>query len=205
MSVSMQKSGDKVSMAKSPVITATTSWINNKDYDIAADVVYTDGHVETVVTYPTEEGGVPVRMQTDDGAVKHLGDVGATGTGRPHETIEIRLNPNIRTVVIWGYSARKNGSGSFKQYEVELVIDNGAGEVVKMPPEFMSDNQGVYTLVIGAIHQIDGAVSVEKIEKYSRGGERRPKVSLVSKGMFGNKHTEIAIEVDKGETNVVKK
>lgn len=205
MSVNMMKApGDTVNMTKSSMITATTSWINNKDYDIAADVIYIDGHVETVVTYPTEEGGVPVRMQTDDGAIKHLGDVGATGTGRPHEIIEIRLNPNIRSVVIWGYSARKNGAGSFKKYEVELSIDNGAGETVSMPPKYMNDNKDVYTLVLGAIHQIDGEVSIEKIEAYSKGGERRPKVSLVSKGRFGNKHHEIAIEMDKGETNVVK-
>lgn len=191
----LKKTGEQVSMVKTPLITATTSWVNDKDYDIAAEVVYTDGHVETVVTYPTEEGITPVRMQTEDGAVRHHGDIQVTGKGRPREIIDIRLNPRIRAVVIWGYSARKNNAGSFKRYEVELSVANGQ-QTITMPPEYMSDNEGVYTCVLGTIHNLPDGVRIEKLEMYSKGGERRPRVTL--------RGDNVRVEVDKGETNVVK-
>ncbi len=203
MTINMTKPGQTVNMKKSGgVIKAVTSWVKNKDYDIAADVVYYDGRVETVVTYPTEEGGVPVKMATDDGSVRHLGDVKRQWKGRPSETLEIDVDKakasNVRAVVIWGYSARANGAGSFKRYEVELRIDNG-DETVVMPPEHMSNNEGVYTLVIGTIHITpEAGVIIEKLEQYSNGGERRPKVT------FNQDNGEVEVAVDKGETNVHK-
>ncbi|MFF3730945.1 hypothetical protein ACFYXM_11630 [Streptomyces sp. NPDC002476] len=65
------------------------------DYDLYALVVYANGRVETVATFPAE--GVPAQLATADVA---------------EEIIEMALNDSIRAVIPVAYSAQSNGNGS---------------------------------------------------------------------------------------------
>lgn len=159
--------GQTVSLDKTPLIKVTTTWQANKDYDVMALVKYKDGHIETVSAVNNE------KLQTNDGAVKHLGDVGVGG-GAGTEIIEVRLNDNIQEIVPFAYSARENGSGSFRQYGVSVAVDNGSDEAVNINAADTSSDSNRYTCAFARI--INGAsVSIENIEMYSAGGsERRP-------------------------------
>lgn len=187
------KKGDLVTIRPTGLVVATAEWNPGTDYDLYALVLFTDGHVETVSQF----GTIPNPTFTPsvaNGAVKHLGDVGRMAKGNAKETIEIRFTPEIAMVVPVAYSARNNGTGSFRRYGVSLGIDNGAGTQISINANDANADDTVYTVVIGAIRNTQQGVQIEALEQYSkRRSENRP--ILTSSG---------EVIMDKGEENVVK-
>ncbi|MTD16455.1 hypothetical protein GIS00_21190 [Nakamurella sp. YIM 132087] len=215
--------GGKVSIAKSPLITAAISWPPATDYDVYALVRYRDGHCETVSQFGTmtedgEPDGLPFSTVTADGAVRHTGDVGrspgAAATpakkkwGRKaaeppppeqpvtpaRETIEIRLHPEVVAVLPVAYSAQSNGSGSFFEYRVSMSIDNGAGSTVEVSAAHGNKDPYVYTCVPGIIVNSPDGVLVEALELYSaQGSEHRPLLAA-----------DLSVQMDAGPVNAFK-
>ncbi len=171
--------GDRISLDKTPLVKVVTRWSSGTDYDLLADVVYQDGHTETVSMFGTKQDA-RYQQQTRDGAVKHLGDVGraAGSSGTAEEIVEIRLNPDIVAVVPYAYSAQSNGTGSFYKYKVSLEVNNGAGDVVVISSVNANDNKHVYTCVPAIIRQDGNQVVIDGVELYSSpNSENRPKVN----------------------------
>ncbi|HCQ18025.1 TerD family protein [Dermacoccus nishinomiyaensis] len=175
--------GQRVSIEKSPVITARIEWPAATDYDVFALVRYADGHDETVATFGTKEQP-HATQRSSDGAVTHLGDVGRARTARTggglfgrkkqsppapmaSETIEIRLNPKVVAVLPVVYSAQSNGTGSFRRYQVSMSIDNGAGTSVRIDASNASDHDNIYTCVPGIVVNSPDGVIVDSLELYS--------------------------------------
>lgn len=175
--------GQRVSIEKSPVITARIEWPAATDYDVFALVRYADGHDETVATFGTKEQP-QATQRSSDGAVTHLGDVGRARTARTggglfgrkkqsppapmaSETIEIRLNPKVVAVLPVVYSAQSNGTGSFRRYQVSMSIDNGAGTSVRIDASNASDHDNIYTCVPGIVVNSPDGVIVDSLELYS--------------------------------------
>ncbi|HTE57489.1 MAG TPA: hypothetical protein VK694_02005 [Verrucomicrobiae bacterium] len=172
--VSLSK-GQSVSIDKTPLIVARTSWSSKTDYDLYALVGYRDGSMETVATFGTEQDKKGFQLQTPDGAVRHLGDVGRSADGQAQETLEIRLTDDIVAVLPVAYSARSNGQGSFFRYRVGLEIDNGQGTKVGVDAKHANDDDNVYTCVPGIIRNTPDGVVIEALELYSaRNSESRP-------------------------------
>lgn len=221
--LSLKKGEKPVLMTKTERITATVSWKSGTDYDVFALVLLRDGTSVDVAAFDAE--GVPKRLEY--AGVKHLGDVkadatdtfsdrnsggsggggwrsrlsgslpGADATPEVHETIEIRLTPDVLAVVPVAYSAISNGGGSFKHYDVSLAIDNGAGTRVKIPSVDANDNPGVYTCVPGIIRNTADGVVIEPLEQYSKSGsENRPVVSL--------RDGKVVVTMDAGAENLPK-
>lgn len=219
--LSLKKGEKPVLMTKTERITATVSWKSGTDYDVYALVLLRDGTAVDVAAFEAE--GVPARLEY--AGVKHLGDVKAEaadtfaeraggggggwraklsgGKGEApepeavHETIEIRLTPEVLAVVPVAYSAISNGGGSFKHYDVSLAIDNGAGTQIKIPSVDANDNPGVYTCVPGIIRNTSDGVMIQPLEQYSKpGSERRPVVSL--------KGDDVVVTMDAGAENMIK-
>lgn len=159
--------GEKISLEKTPLIKVICSWTDSrKDYDLMALVLYKNGTTR-LVSYKN--------LMTEDGAVKHLGDVGAT-TGNKIETVEVRLADveNVDRIAFFAYSARENGSGSFREYGVSVLIDNGQDQPVGIQADEASSDRNRYTLCFGEIVNGD-KVSVESLESYSKNhSEKQP-------------------------------
>lgn len=157
--------GDKLTITKTDVIKVTASWTDpTKDYDLMALVLYHNG-VTRVVWHK--------ELQTEDGAVKHLGDVGATA-GDKTETLEIRMANNVARVAVFAYSAIENGAGSFREYGVSVLIDNGKDQPVGIQAAEASSDRNRYTLCFGEVVNGD-SVTIEAHELYSKNGsERQP-------------------------------
>lgn len=167
--------GSRVTIEKTPIIRARTTWSSSTDYDLYALVLTTDGKVHTVSMFGTEEDPSGWSQSILGGSIRHLGDVTSGSAGQAEEIIEIKLTPEIVAVVPVAYSARSNGSGSFKRYKVSLSIDNGAGTQVSVSADNASNNNTVYTVAIGAIRNTPEGVVIEALESYSApGSERRP-------------------------------
>lgn len=160
--------GQSINLNKTSLIKIITSWAaKDKDYDVMALVRYKDGHVETVCAVNNE------CVQTADGAVKHLGDIGVGGQAGT-EIIEVVLNDNIEEIVPFAYSALENGPGSFKQYGVSLAVDNGSQDAVNIDAADTSPDTSRYTCAFASIKN-GPTISIENIEQYSRNGsEKRP-------------------------------
>lgn len=200
-SISLRK-GQQVTITKTPLIMATCTWPRDTDYDIFAVVRYRDGHSETVSTFGTEDNVNSFQLATSDGAVRHTGDVGrAKGRGwrKPvaqvgKETIEITLNPEILAVVPVVYSAQSNGSGSFRQYQVSMAIDNGGGDTVTIDAGNASDEEDVYSCVPGIIINDPDGVRIQFLELYSEdGSENRPVIG-----------DDLIVQMDAGPVNAFK-
>jgi uncharacterized protein involved in tellurium resistance len=165
MGINLAK-GQTAVVDKTGLIKITTTWQSDKDYDVMALVKYKDGHIETVCAVNNE------KMQTNDGAVKHLGDIGVGG-GPGTEVIEVRLNDNIDEIVPFAYSAIENGSGSFREYGVSVAVDNGTNGVDIGAADTSADGR-CYTCAFARIKNGIN-VSIENIEQYSaRNSEKRP-------------------------------
>lgn len=166
--------GSRVTIEKTPIITATCKWSSNTDYDLYALVLMKDGRELVVSTF----GSATQRQATPNvlnGAVRHLGDVGRKAVGVAEETIEIKLTDDIAAVVPVAYSAQSNGSGSFRKYGVSLGLDNGAGATVTVNSDSASADDGIYTVAIGIILNTPEGAVIESLEAYSkRGSELRP-------------------------------
>ncbi|MCA5891825.1 hypothetical protein LEP48_00480 [Isoptericola sp. NEAU-Y5] len=166
--------GQSISLKKTALITATVSWPPSTDYDVYAIVHYRDGRQVVVSTFGTKQAPSDFRTATQDGAVRHLGDVQRGGGQVATETLEIRLNPEIVAVAPVVYSAQSNGTGSFRRYQVTMRIEGGDPTVVVPAPNASSNNR-VYTCVPGIILNAADGVRVESLELYSRAGsEQRP-------------------------------
>lgn len=159
--------GQKVSLEKSNLIKIITTWQADKDYDVMALVKYKDGHVETICAVNNE------KLQTNDGTVKHLGDIGVGG-GPGTEVIEVRMNDQIDEIVPFAYSAIENGAGSFREYGVSVAVDNGSSDAVHINAADTSADSNRYTCAFARI--VNGStISIENIEMYSaRNSEKRP-------------------------------
>ncbi|MBJ7471464.1 MAG: hypothetical protein JHD16_09180, partial [Solirubrobacteraceae bacterium] len=213
--LNLRKGEKAVLMTKTERITATVSWRSGTDYDVYALVLMRDGTAVDVAAFAAE--GVPPLLE--HAGVRHLGDVKAervdTLTERTRggglfsrkqtgeevqevqEVIEIRLTPEVLAVVPVAYSAISNGGGSFKDYQVSLAIDNGAGTQITIPSVDANDNPAVYTCVPGIIRNTADGVAIEPLEQYSKtGSERRPIVRLQG--------GEVVVTMDAGPENLEK-
>lgn len=159
--------GSSITLDKTPVITAQASWTDpNKDYDLMAVVLYRNG-VQRVVSYK--------ELQTEDGVVKHLGDVGASA-GDKTETIEIRLEgvASVDRIALFAYSARENGAGSFREYGVSVVFNNGKDQPVGIQADEASPDRNRYTLCFGEVVNGD-KITINALELYSKNhSEKQP-------------------------------
>ncbi|MCZ1012063.1 TerD family protein [Streptomyces lydicus] len=199
--INMNKGDAPVSLTKTAGVTARMTWSSHTDYDLYAIVVRTNGDVEYVATFGAR--GVPARMSTADGAVKHLGDVGRGAQGIAEETIEIKLNDSIRAVVPVAYSAQSNGPGSFYRYGVTLEIDNGAaGDRVMIAAENANPDDKVYSCVPGMIENAQDSVVIHALEQYSgRGSENRPTVKLRRSSLLRKGAETTEVVMDEGPRN----
>ncbi|WP_159599321.1 TerD family protein [Agromyces humi] len=171
--ISLEK-GARVTIEKSPLVTATVSWSSNTDYDIYALVELRDGSVQTVATFGSEADRHP-KQSIHNGAVRHLGDVGRGAKGVAQETIEIRMTDEIAAVYPVAYSAQSNGTGSFRKYKVGLALSNGAGSEVTIDAKNANANDTIYSVAIGVIRNTSDGIQVESLELYSKpGSELRP-------------------------------
>lgn len=171
--ISLEK-GSRVTIEKTPVITAKCEWSSNTDYDLYALVLLKDGRELVVSTFGSETQPDPTPSVLN-GAVRHMGDVGRGVAGVAQETIEIKLTDEIEAVVPIAYSAQSNGTGSFRRYQVSLSLNNGQGTEVTIDSKNASKHWGIYSVAIGIIRNTpDGAV-IESLEEYSRPhSENRP-------------------------------
>jgi tellurite resistance protein TerA len=175
--VSLEK-GQKVSIEKTPLVTASVSWKSGTDYDVYALVRFRDGHSETVSMFGTKNHPDDWQQQVAGGAVRHQGDVGQGNSRHDKnkvEVVELRLNPTIEQVAIVAYSAQSNGTGSFYRFKVSMQIDNHDGTVVGIDAKHANNDDHVYTCVPGIVHNTDDGVVIEATELYSRrSSESRP-------------------------------
>ncbi|MCQ1947098.1 MULTISPECIES: hypothetical protein [unclassified Arthrobacter] len=171
--ISLEK-GNRVTIEKTPVVTARCEWSSNTDYDLYALVILKDGTELVCSTFGSEAQPVPT-PELLGGAVRHLGDVGRGQNGKAQETIEIKLTDEIEAVVPIAYSAQSNGMGSFRKYGVSLGIDNGSGTSVTIDSANASKRMSVFTVAIGVIRNTAEGVVVESLETYSKSlSEFRP-------------------------------
>lgn len=156
-----------------------------KDYDVLALVEYKDGHTEDVACFGTTANR-QFSMRTRDGAVVHFtGDkdgYSAPG-GQSMEIIHVTMNPDIKAIAFYVYSAKNSGSGSFKKHRVSSYVVEGhvtapptSGTYVSIAAKDANSDNGVYSVVPAIIHNTDtGMPAVEFVEAYSRSGsELRP-------------------------------
>jgi len=193
--IELRKGQPAVTLAKVPILHATVAWPDVTDYDVFAVVLYADGTSEDVSAFGAHRRRA--KMATDDGAVKHLGDVRRGDGSMAEETVEIRLNDRIRAVVPVAYSAQSNGQGSFRRHQVSLIVDTGDPETtVRVGSANASDNDQVYSCAIAVITP-DGIV-VHGLEEYSRPrSENRPEVRLTN--------GSVDVRMDAGPRNDYKK
>lgn len=196
------RKGQQVTITKTARIVATCTWPRATDYDIYALVRYRDGRCETVSTFGTAGQEKDFHLTTRDGAVRHSGDVGrAQSRGWRkrtaevgQETIEINLNPDVLAVLPVVYSAQSNGTGSFRQYQVSMAIDNGSGDTVTIDASNASDDDMVFSCVPGIIINDPDGVRIQFLELYSSAGsEQRPAIG-----------GDLIVQMDVGPVNAYK-
>ncbi|MFZ4856761.1 MAG: TerD family protein [Desulfuromonadaceae bacterium] len=194
--VQLSKGSKPVLIKKTPEITASVSWSSGTDYDVYALVYTQDNRQIDVATFGAHLGNTktPPLMNFDNGAVKHMGDVGAGGCSIKTEIIKIRLNDKIIAVVPVAYSAQSNGTGSFYRYKVSMTIDNNDGTTVTILADNANNNDNVYSCVPGMILNTPDGVVIQHLELYSKpGSENRPKLKL--------KDGQIEVVMDAGPLN----
>lgn len=186
--VQLEKGQKSVIIEKTPVMTVTVSWESGTDYDIYALVYTTSGKQVDVAMFGAS--GTPPLQSYDNGAVKHMGDVGRTTASTKTEIIELRLNSNIVAVVPVVYSAQSNGTGSFHRYKVSMSINNHSGTSVTIHAKNANKNNLIYTCVPGILHNTEDGVIIERLELYSKPhSEYRPKLT-----MGKQKHVEVLMD-----------
>lgn len=206
--INLSKDKPSVSLRKGSAIRARISWPSLTDYDLGAEVVYVDGHTESIAAFGAGKrlfGGydVPKQMVTRDGKVRHLGDEQNGDGSMAEEILEIELTDEILAVVPWAYSAKKNKTGSFFRYRVSMEVTDGH-DTVKIDATNASNDDLVYTCVPGMVTNLPGeGPKVTYLEKYSaRNSENRPvarwtKPSLMRKG-------GLEVLMDRGHENEYK-
>jgi len=209
MTINLSKSNTSVSLRKDSPLRARVTWPSTTDYDLGAEVVYADGHTESIAAFGAgrQLNGsykTPAQMQTVDGRVRHLGDVKRGNGSMAEEILEITLTDDIVAVVPWAYSAQGNGTGSFKRYKVTMEVTDGA-ETVRVEASNASDDDRVYTCVPGMITNLPGeGPKVEYLERYSsRNSENRPKVTWTRPGLM--RKGGLSVSADGGHKNEYKR
>lgn len=183
-----------VLIAKTQLIRATCSWNSDTDYDLYGYLLTADGKSHPVATFGAKGEPSTTTYAVGDTEIRHLGDVGRGAKGLATETIEITLGADAVAFIPVAYSAQSNGTGSFHRYQVTTEIDNGAGDVVTIPADQASKDDGIFTLVPGIIYNHPDGILIQRLEKYSAGGEDRPKVTLGADGAA-------IVEMDAGPRN----
>lgn len=169
--IDLTKGSAPLSLEKGARIIAKVSWHAATDYDLGAEILYTDGSTESIATFPAR--GVDACTLSRNGTVKHLGDA-VRGAGTASETIWVHPDPELAAVAFWAYSAQSNGTGSFRRYMVSMEVTDGTNQV-RINASNASDDDAVYTCVPGIITFTDGIPSVAYAELYSdRHSELRP-------------------------------
>lgn len=196
--INLTKDSGPVKLSKGTRITAEVSWPAATDYDLGAEISYTDGSTESIATFGAS--GLPPKAVSRNGTVRHGGDA-ARGAGTATETITVDPDPEIQSVAFWAYSAQSNGSGSFRRYAVSMAVSDGSS-TVSVAADNASENDGVYTCVPGVVSFHDGVPQVEQPSDAgaiysSPGSERRP---AFRKGVL--KGTKI--KMDAGPRNIFK-
>ena len=191
--VQLNKNSKPVIIQKTREISASISWETGTDYDVYA-LVYTQNDKQIDVAAFSAKN-TPVLMNFDHGAVEHMGDVGRGGGSTKTEVIKIRLNDKILAVIPVAYSAQSNGSGSFYEYKVSMLIDNHEGTSITVTANNANTDDGIYTCVPGMIINTPEGVVIKPLELYSRSGsENRPKLM---KGKDG----QVEVVMDAGPLN----
>jgi tellurite resistance protein TerA len=207
--INLSKDKPSVSLKKGAVIRARVTWPSVTDYDLGAEVIYADGHTESVAAFGagkklTGAYLTPKQMTTRDGKVHHLGDVKRGNGSMAEEILEIELTDEIIAVVPWAYSAQGNGTGSFFHYSVSMEATDG-NETVKVDAVNASNDDRVYTCIPGMITNYPGeGPRVEYLERYSeRNSENRPRVTWTKPSLMRKGGLEI--NVNGGHKNEYKR
>lgn len=188
MRINLSKDNFSADLRKGATITARMFWPSSTDYDLGAEVLYADGHSESIAMFGAGKkliGGylTPMAQQTRDGKVRHRGDIQRGDGSIAEEIIDIDLTDDILAVVPWGYSSQGNGTGSFFRYRVTLEVTDGAN-TIRVPTENALDDPRVYTCVPGVITNLPSAgPHIVHQELYTpRNNENRPRVTGTSAG-----------------------
>lgn len=178
--INMVKGDAPVTLNKVHEFTVRMMWPARTDYDLGAELLYADGSTESLAMFGARENigyEIPATQVSKDGSVTHSGDVKRKLFGSSaEESLTIKVDPSTQVVGIapWAYSAQSNGTGSFRKYNVVLLVSDGTN-TVKIDARNISDSETVYTCVPAIIRIVDGAAVVSYSEVYSyRGSERRP-------------------------------
>lgn len=171
---------EPIQLSKASASRARVYWPAQTDYDLGAEVVYEDGHTESLANFPA--AGVPAQRQTKDGRVRLSADAGRGG-GTSEETLDVDLTGDgggIVAVIPWAYSAQSNGAGSFHQYRVGMEVTNGS-TVIGVTADSASRNPVVYTEIIAMFTNLPGeGPRLVKTEHHSgMGSESRPMAGYV--------------------------
>lgn len=203
VAINLSKGSSPISLVKGRAIRVTITWPPRTDYDVGAEVLYTDGRTESIATFAAS--GTPARSRSTDGLIRHQGDVRRSGAINASEIVDVTLSDEILAVVPWAYSAQSNGTGSFRRYAVAMEVTDGT-DTVRVDASAASDDDHVYTCVPGMITNLPGeGPRVHHLELYSRpSNENRPRVRLRSRGLLKSRQLGVHVEVDGGPRNVYK-
>ena len=209
MTINLSKSNTSVSLRKDAPLRARVMWPSTTDYDLGAEVIYADGHTESIAAFGAGKQlngtyKTPAQMQTVDGKVRHLGDVTRGDGSMAEEILEITLTDDIIAVVPWAYSAQGNGTGSFFRYRVSMEVTDG-NETVRVDAANASNDDRIYTCIPGMITNLPGeGPKVEYLERYSsRNSENRPKVTWTRPGLM--RKGGLSVSADGGHKNEYKR
>jgi tellurite resistance protein TerA len=178
-SINLTKDRPAVNLRKGSQISVVMSWPPQTDYDLGAEVLYKDGHTESIAMFGAGPS-CPVQPTTRDGAVKQNGDAGRSDAEMAEETLTIELNDDILAIVPWAYSAQSNGTGSFYRYKVSMSVSDGT-TTAQVAAEDAQNDDRVYTCTVGMITNLPTEdVRVVRSELYSfRNSENRPRVYVI--------------------------
>lgn len=175
--INLTKGDAPVTLNKVSELSVRMLWPARTDYDLGAELLFKDGTRQSLATFGADGHLVPAALVSKDGSVIHSGDVKRKMFGSSaEENLTIKLDSSTQVVGIapWAYSAQSNGTGSFRKYNVVLLVSDGTN-TVKIDARNISDSETVYTCVPAIIRIVDGAPVVEYKEMYSyRGSETRP-------------------------------
>jgi len=178
--INLTKGDAPVTLNKVSELSVRMLWPARTDYDLGAELLFADGTTQSLATFGARyyDGSQADAAQVSkDGSVVHSGDVKRKLFGTSaEESLTIKLDSSTQVVGIapWAYSAQSNGTGSFRKYNVVLLVSDGTN-TVKIDARNISDSETVYTCVPAIIRIVDGAPVVEYKEMYSyRGSENRP-------------------------------
>lgn len=185
--ISLRKD-ERVTIEKTATTSATVSFDSSTDYDVYAVILLKDGTERVCSTFGSHAQRTPTPRVL---GVRHLGDVQRSqGAGINTETLEIGMSDEIDQIAVVAYSARSNGSGSFRRFQVSMAVDNHAGTTVTVNADEANADDSVYTCVPAIIRNATDGVVIERVELYSApGSENRPSFTAVpvKKGLFNRK------------------